>query len=205
VAEAKSDAAQARQDLKADRKADNQKVNQWGYTAKEWRTKTQAERQKIIRGQKNSGRAPNTKVYPGGRTWKEWKALTPQQRERLAASESTGTTGKDKYGNTVAGRRAANDDFQSARTLAKALYEKGDSWQDLYELIALENQSLPPVMARAAAQLIARGKVHGRAAAELRRRGVRMPKARKRGNVVGAGNQGNVGAPGYNNGEKRPN
>lgn len=94
---AKTDAALSRQKLRqdaqdkaaarrADRRKEAQTVNQWGFANKEWRSKTEADRQRIIRQQKRAGMKPGS---TGARTGAKDK---PTAGERQKARQGVNNT-----------------------------------------------------------------------------------------------------------------
>lgn len=69
------------------RRSEAEKINQWGYTNSEWRKKTEAERQAIIRRQKREGRASKGKGGKEGKDGRELGRPLQEPKTSLAARQ----------------------------------------------------------------------------------------------------------------------
>lgn len=180
-------ADQAAQDAAARRAAQDKKarqdfIQQMGITPKRWLNMTPDQRlawQRKLAKAKNppQPRKPETPSTiakpPSNYTGSEadWNGMSQPARDRWVKQHptktTTGTSKPDQFGNTRKQRRAANDSLTRAVTMARTTKSKDVA--QIRDFLIFKNVN--PVMATAAAQMVARGYVDAKTARQLRRRG----------------------------------
>lgn len=129
------DAAKASQAAAAT-KADNQ-VTKWGYTTKEWRNLSEAQRNSIIKAQNppKSSKEENTKDY-FGHTYDEWKKMTYSQRRTAIKNNAQDKSTSKAGGVSTAASTANTDTWKNALDYIRTNSDKktGD-YPDARELV----------------------------------------------------------------------
>lgn len=124
-----ADQTQAAAKLQADKQKSDSQVNQWGYTAAEWRSKSESERQAIIRRQKKDSRAPKGPREPKyGYDADEWDSMSVSERRQAkkkweaggedGSGSKSGKPGKEP-GSSLGARRNLLDRSALIKSIAR--------------------------------------------------------------------------------------